>query len=196
MNERKVYEQTIKSKLEAIPLPDMEDAIWARIETQLDIDMPSDNSGGDAPSPNNPSGFGWIGGAGIIIFVVALITIFINKNKTNTEPTPTPTEISIAPRDTVTPSVTPITNREDDPIVVKPSNRLGVLPIDTGNGSTPNLVSPFVAPVVNDTTPTVSGVPVPNIPLPDTTAPKKKGRGVQGINDNDYRIVPAKRDSS
>ena len=58
MNERKAYEQTIKGKLEAIPLPDMEDAIWARIETQLDIDMPTDDGGGNAPSPNNPSGFG------------------------------------------------------------------------------------------------------------------------------------------
>lgn len=196
MNERKAYEQTIKGKLEAIPLPDMADAIWARIETQLDIDMPTDGSGGDAPSPNNPSGFGWIGGVGIIIFVVALISIFINNDKTNTEPTPTPTETSITPRDTVTPSVTPITNQEDDPVVVKPSNRLGAPPIDTSNASTPNLAPPFVAPVVNDTTSAVSRATVPDVQLPDTTAPKKKGRGVQGINDNHYRIVPAKRDSS
>lgn len=196
MNERKAYEQTIKGKLEAIPLPDMENAIWTRIETQLDIDMPTDDSEGDAPSPNNPSGFGWIGGAGIIIFVVALISIFITNNKTNTESSPTPTETSITPSDTVTPSITPTINQDDDPLVVSPSNSLSASPIDTSNASAPNLAPPFVAPVADDTTPAVSRAPDTNLILPDSTAPKKKGRGVQGINDDDYRIVPAKRDSS
>ena len=73
MNQKKAYEQIITGKLEALPLPDLADAIWARIETQLDIDMPEGDGGpGSGPS----SGGGWIGGAGLFVFVAALITIF------------------------------------------------------------------------------------------------------------------------
>ena len=84
MNQKKAYEQTIAVKLEAIPLPDMADAIWARIENQLDIDMPTDDGGGNS-TPDAPSGFGWIGGSVLFVFAVALVSFFIinnnNKNK-------------------------------------------------------------------------------------------------------------------
>ena len=53
MNNKQAYEITITSKLEALPLPDMEDAIWSRIEAQLDIDLPTDDGGGGTSAPNH-----------------------------------------------------------------------------------------------------------------------------------------------
>ena len=45
MKEKRAYEHIISGKLEALPVPDMEDIIWARIETRLDTDMPTDDGG-------------------------------------------------------------------------------------------------------------------------------------------------------
>ena len=81
MNQLKAYEITIKGKLEAIPLPDMEDAIWARIEAQLDTDMPTDDgSNGPFDSPSGP----WILGSSILAFLLTLITLYYTqKNPDN-----------------------------------------------------------------------------------------------------------------
>ena len=46
MRNKETYELTITSKLEALPLPNLEDAIWSRIEAQLDIDLPTDDGDG------------------------------------------------------------------------------------------------------------------------------------------------------
>src|SRR5688572_17584023 len=83
MNQKAAYEMTITEKLEQLTVPDKVDAIWARIETQLDIDMPTDEGASD-PSLNPSSGNG-LWNLAIIVFIAALIAIiyFTNK-KTNT----------------------------------------------------------------------------------------------------------------
>ncbi|HJT74602.1 MAG TPA: hypothetical protein VJ720_11295, partial [Chitinophaga sp.] len=48
MNKRETYEIIIARKLEQLSVPAMEDAIWNRISTQLDIEMPEN------PQPENP----------------------------------------------------------------------------------------------------------------------------------------------
>jgi hypothetical protein len=79
MDQRLRYEQLISEKLESLPIPDMADAIWARIEAQLDIDLPTDEGGGTTPdAPSGPGMMGW----GLSVVIIALITAFlINKNK-------------------------------------------------------------------------------------------------------------------
>ena len=89
MDHKQAYEQIIAGKLNALPLPDMADAIWSRIETQLDIDLPEDDGGGNNPAP--PSGGSWLGRAGLFVFIAAFVTIFlIYKNNKKTEALPQP----------------------------------------------------------------------------------------------------------
>ncbi|MGZ5247199.1 MAG: hypothetical protein ACXWV5_09155, partial [Flavitalea sp.] len=76
MNQLKAYEITIKGKLEAIPLPDMEDAIWARIEAQLDTDMPTDDgNNGPFDSPSGPLTLG----SSILVFLITLLTLYFSS---------------------------------------------------------------------------------------------------------------------
>ncbi|HEY1113515.1 MAG TPA: hypothetical protein VGE66_08130, partial [Chitinophagaceae bacterium] len=83
MNQKTPYELQIADKLQQLPLPDLQDAIWARIERTLDIDMPSDDGGGggDDSPPDTP----WWGSGGIgaftfsMVFVAALTTFIIYK---------------------------------------------------------------------------------------------------------------------
>ncbi len=84
MNQKAAYEITIAEKLEQLSVPDMVDAIWARIETQLDLDMPTDDGPANPPD-NPPSGSGLWNRAGLVLFIAALVSIlyFTNK-KTNT----------------------------------------------------------------------------------------------------------------
>ena len=46
MDERLKYEQLIGEKLHNLPIPDMQDTIWARVKAQLDIDLPTDDGDG------------------------------------------------------------------------------------------------------------------------------------------------------
>jgi hypothetical protein len=80
MNERLKYEQLIGGKLQGLPVPDMADAIWSRIEAQLDIDLPTDDGGGGSPltPPSGPTIIGW----GLSVFIIAVVTaFFLFKNK-------------------------------------------------------------------------------------------------------------------
>ena len=67
---------TITEKQELLTVPDIVDAIWARIESQVDIDMPADY-GALNPSPNPPAGTGSWNGVIMTIFIAALVEIFI-----------------------------------------------------------------------------------------------------------------------
>src|SRR5215203_5122305 len=77
MHQKAGYEITITEKLEQLSVPDMVDAIWARIETQLDIDMPPDE--GPSEPPATPRSGGWIG----TIFIAAIVAIIYFTNVKN-----------------------------------------------------------------------------------------------------------------
>src|SRR4029078_7672549 len=79
MDQRHTYEQTITSKLDILPLPDMADAIWSRIEQQLDTDMPADD-GSNGPAPSSPTPKIFIGGSVFVILVVLVRFFFLRKN--------------------------------------------------------------------------------------------------------------------
>jgi hypothetical protein len=196
MNQKTTYELTITGKLQQLPLPDREDAIWARIKTQLDRDMPTDDDGGN--TPDAPSGGGWFWGAGIFLVVAALITAFLLTNK----PTPNVQPAPLKTIQTNTPSATVEKNSEPPPQTL-PFNSSSSPPVPT-IGRSPLATDPITAPLTG----AVSAQPTVSLPMPDsvrqttfmapppvaldTTATKKKARGVTGITDNDYRIVPQK----
>src|SRR6476620_1768263 len=84
MNQKLTYEQTITGKLEALPVPDMEAAIWKRIEFQLDIDMPSGGDSDATQPPRFPKPGPLMLGAVSIVFLTALLIYSILTNKEQT----------------------------------------------------------------------------------------------------------------
>ncbi len=240
MNQLKAYEITIKGKLEAIPLPDMEDAIWARIEAQLDTDMPTDDgNNGPFDSPSGP----WILGSSILAFLLTLITLYYTqKNPDNSSAGPENQNNTLQNSATRDDSGPPGNNAEIQN--VSPANSTGDLPLNETSGGQQN-VQPgangqqsFVPGTnVQETQSQENGLqnlpgsniqqnPLPgsNVlpdnlsrdqaviqsppavdlpkdqtqigtvkpPLKDSVLPGKKSRGVKGVTDSDYRIVPKK----
>lgn len=207
MNQKTTYEQLITEKLEGLPVPDMADAIWARIETQLDIDMPTDDGGTD-PEPRNPSGGGWVGGTGLFVFVVALVTIFlINKNQKKRAQSKSPVQIeqkanNVQTSDTIQKVPDRSTPFESNmPQATAPGVSVGITPPASGNAvnkDTTALYPPMVTtvdPRKPDTVRNVVTVTPPPGSKQDSVKPKRT-RGVPGITNDDYRIVPVDRDSA
>jgi hypothetical protein len=195
MDHKKEYEQTIASKLEALPLPDMANAIWSRIETQLDMDMPADDGGGN--EPGSPSGGNWSGRAGLFVFIAAFVAIFLlYKNNKKTEPL-------FQPEQTTQPAQAPslpetrnsIPNERSEPETSLPENRSADQINKSSEDSATNITTPPVL-LPPDSVQQTTVVPLPSLPIADTIQSKRKTRGVTGITDNDYRIVPAKKDST
>lgn len=195
MNEHIPYELTIAQKLQQLPLPDMTDAIWARVERQLDIDLPT-NEGGTPPS--TPPGTGWIGGPMLGLFVGAFLFTFLfpKKEKTSTNKT-------FPASGTVTKAL-PV-RQQPDPDQSSRVNAKAVRTPEAGN--TNMIIDPPVLSIANpDSIIAITPSPQPDAPQASTVIlPKprivmdstlsKQGRGVTGITDNDYRIVPTQKDS-
>jgi hypothetical protein len=198
MDQKAAYEMTITEKLELLTVPDMVDAIWTRIETQLDIDMPPDEGPANPPSAP-PAGAGSWTRVVITIFVAALVaTIYFPNRKTNTNNK----NQSISPDSTTI--ITSPDNTND-----KPPPARAILP--SLQQIQPKKNTPLPLPPNQDSFNTVgdgAGIPIPDsvvshpvsAPAPPVMSPadtsKKKGRGVQGIKDADYRITPVKKDSA
>ena len=207
MNNKTSYELKITDKLHELPVPDMQDAIWARIERTLDLEMPTDDGGGGGnDSPANPfSGFGggsWIGGFGLSVFIVAALTIFIisktnNSNSNSSAPQSTPSngilelerKAEPPPNTTNTPFNNPAPVRTNNPLPAAGDTASALQPvvfnpqpaIDSSAGSTAIVEPPPAA---------TQAVQQPS----DTAGVKKRGKGV-AIDPNEYRIVP-KKDST
>ncbi|HET7896771.1 MAG TPA: hypothetical protein VFL47_03860 [Flavisolibacter sp.] len=199
MNEKTTSDIIITSKLQHLPLPDLEDAIWARVKAQLDSELPSDDDGGR--DPGSPPGGGWTWTLGTFVFLAAFVAVFLYFKKPNQQPVlPTAN-----PTQTLTESIsTPIPQQSTDsgqnfqnkvPVALPPRlpDAVTVLPVPAPADSASGM--PDVRLPAADTLQRTTVVLTPPVQV-DTTKPTKKIRGVPGITDNDYRIVPAKRDSS
>lgn len=201
MNNKLSYEILLTEKLESRPLPDLADAIWNRIEAQLDLDLPTDDGSG-AGAPKSPTISGkWWKGFGLSAFIVALVLAFLQQRSDQA-----PVENNF-PDSINEGSLNP---RESRP----PDQERGVISPGTQNQQPPR--SATSTPAVDDS---ISGQPAepaiqPAILPPATidsqllrpsppvivpvSPPKqdtiKKNRGVKGITDDDYRIEPKKAD--
>lgn len=203
MNQKATYELTITEKLEQLNAPDMVDAIWARIEAQLDIDLPTDDGPTNPPAAPKSGPTKWIN-RGFMIAAVAIVFIyFFNNRKQKTTSNDQPTITA--------PVTTP--NNNDNPVRINslgtnnaiapqrnssaPTTSSSVPPADsnaTAPVTGPVLLQPDSNTVQTNTPPVIAP---PFVSPQKNTAPDstKKGRGVKGITDNDYKIVP-KKDSS
>jgi hypothetical protein len=198
MNQKATYEITITEKLGQLPLPDLRDAIWSRIEAQLDSDMPTDDNNDPGPSNNGgPTSWRGLKIFGSFIAIVAVITIFLtNKNNTplpgaGNAPAPTSNGTMINKDNT---GISPPPLQRGGASSAMPP---GTFPSEeiytpvTGSDSAFSQPPFTISPVVQDTPVTT----VFNPPSKQETGPpprqdtvQKKPRGVKGITDNDYRI--------
>jgi hypothetical protein len=203
MNQKATYELTITEKLEQLTAPDMVDAIWARIEAQLDMDLPTDEGPTDPPAAPKSGPTKWIN-RGFIIAAVAIVLIYLFNNRKQTitsNDQPTITAPVTTPNDNDNPvrNNSPGTNNTIAPVndSTVPANASTGLTIDSNAIAPvtgPQPLQPDTAAVKTNTAPVFTPplvTPQKNN-APDST---KKGRGVKGITDADYKIVP-KKDSS
>jgi len=188
MNEQPLYEQQIASKLEQLPVPDMADAIWMRIKDQLDADMPT--GGHTPPPPPRPRSAGRGKGIfGIIVASIVLIYLITPKKQSHI---PAPDRVPADSTSFFTPST--IQQPGSQP-AVKRKESIRSTPEQQHDTVSP-VQPPMLPPVQQDSillTPPVLSPPVipPMVPVKTDTVPaKKKPRGVKGISDSDYKIVP------
>ncbi|RYF96183.1 MAG: hypothetical protein EOO00_03355 [Chitinophagaceae bacterium] len=194
MNNKAQYELTITEKLEQLSVPDKIDAIWARIEATLDLDMPTDDGPKDPPA-GSPAGPGFWFGA---IFLIVLLSViyFVNKrtdlpeSSQNTSPeTPAVIQAPGAKNDKPPPTAPGKPGSQNVPGIRIDSAfpPLGATNSELDPGAElplPQADSAIVSPTIA----------APVIPNPSQDTIPKKSRGVKGIKDGDYRIEPTKKD--
>ncbi|MCU0396064.1 MAG: hypothetical protein MUF29_09140 [Chitinophagaceae bacterium] len=217
MNERLTYESLIAAKLEQLaPLPALADDIWARISADLDREMPTDES--EAPSGGGPSlpgtgGMLWPG-LGALLLAVAGLLYWYSQRSGIPVPAPSPQSVpadarpaSSLPADTGSPKGI----YQQPAAVARPVEAMPVPLADSAAAPSTGKLPPPVLPLPDDSRPqpaaSASQEPPPGQPpatAGDKASPppaidtpiKKKPRGVTGISNNDYRIVPDKKDSA
>jgi hypothetical protein len=200
MDERLKYEQLIGSKLQSLPVPDMQDAIWARVKTQLDLDMPTDDgNGGSSPqAPSGPTIIGW----GLSVVIIGLVTIFfLFKNKPSTK---TNSKQPVTIEQTVSPNA----QSNSPPLQKNSTGNKTTNAVGTGANDSLKVISSdlpaiqhqpvTIIPPADDSVKTNVAPPFVTVSAPllaDTTSvTKKKGRGMPGLSDSSYRIVPKNKD--
>jgi hypothetical protein len=205
MNQLTTYEQLIAAKLQELSAPAKIDAIWARIEQQLDVEMPTDESGPtDTEASSNP-GFFFPGSKFLYIFLAAVASIYFLtrpyaiQNEASETTDQQPYEISDSVNTVSDPkkksdSEIMFTDKADISVTNEalpkdsiPDDVLESIPNEVIKKEPESIVQPPVSNPVNE----IKKSPIPIIT--DTTV--KKGRGVKGINLSDYKIAPVKKDN-
>ncbi len=189
MDQRLPYEEIISGKLQSLPIPDLADAIWARVERQLDTDMPTDD-GGSGPAPRSGPRRGAIGW-GASLFIIALVAIYFTSKKDPqviepktriTAPTNQPTQSDKALQQ---PDTATNTRRGQPPALTNSPPFKGRADSLFEAAPAPTAVLPTV----------IDSVLAQKEELVTAQHPQdsvKKKRGVSGLKDSDYRIVPKK----
>lgn len=206
MNHFTTYEQLVADKLQQLPVPDMADAIWARIEQQLDVEMPVDKSGDLSNGNNSLPGFRFPGNIILYVFLAALISVVFYLNRSGqykeTLVQPTSNTISVPASEGDLPqklsrpgkqAETNYTDKTDLPVEVKEEKAaIENEPSEIANKT----------PDIKELEPLKKEEPPPLIEMVQKKAGHlvqdsvpKKTRGVKGITPNDYRIAPVRKDS-
>ncbi|TWW01610.1 hypothetical protein [Chitinophaga pinensis] len=187
MNQKETYEIIIAQKLEQLPVPAMEDAIWNRISAQLDIEMPETTPPDNTPPDNSAL----LNIATLFVLLTALscylfIEFFHQTPKAVTPPAIPATIIKDSIWHELPPALLPPPDKQ-------PVEKKKTIEPDTVNAVHPVIATPIPDSIATDPPEQIITPPViaPSPPVVDTT-PKKKPRGVKGLTDDDYRIAPKK----
>lgn len=203
MNQPTTYEQLIAVKLQELSAPAKIDAIWARIEQQLDVEMPTDESGSTDTGASSHPGFFFPGNKFLYVFLAAVAGIyFLTRTDAIQNEAPVtnfqqPFEII----DSTDGLKNPPKNRDSEVIFTDKAD----MPVNDPGTPNDSIMTPIEQPVSEDI---VTKEPEPSIPSPVSTAiqeikkplaptvtdtSSKKGKGVKGLNLSDYKIVPVKK---
>jgi len=204
VNQRTTYELLMAEKAEQCTVPDMADSIWSVIDTGLTA-TPGNINNNDAGQLNTAShagkSLGWgklslfLSAGFIAIVTIVLLSLPKNNNKENKnlpvqpehQPSPVqPSKDSLTLDPVETKKTTPAFSPTHKDITVAAPDSI-LIPKDSVK-TTPIINSPIVDSVI--TSPQK---------LPDTSIISpggKKPRGVRGINPDDYKIIPFKKDST
>ncbi|HEY1010562.1 MAG TPA: hypothetical protein VGE58_10645 [Daejeonella sp.] len=186
MSQPTTYEQLIAQKLQELAVPDQADAIWATIEHQLNIEMPNNSSGSGGLNNSN----WWIGGGLLTLFIAIIIYIFISKQNPEREK-------DLEHEPPVIRHEQPLKNKETTPDHTTPPIKVNASkPVVVSEKITSEIREPEQLPahetLKNEPVQKVTEEPLA-LPRPaDTVITRKKPRGVKGISDADYRLVPSR----
>jgi len=206
MNHLTTYEQLVAEKLQQLPVPDMADAIWARIEQQLDVDMPEDKSGNTHTGGSSLPGFQFPDNIVFYIFLAALVGVifYLNRSKQLTE---------TSKASSVNAIIIPATDDHSQKKYSAPVKQAETiytdkadLPVDPvkedmlTEKEQPFITNQAVEVKENEIVKKQEAPRLIETIQKKTTAPiqdsiQKKSRGVKGITSNDYRIAPVRKDS-
>lgn len=206
MNQLTTYEQLVAEKLQQLPVPDMADAIWARIEQQLDVEMPVDQPGDSHDGNSSLPGFRFPGSIIFYIFFAALVSVIFYLNRPDqhkeTPTIPLSNPITVPTAEDQLPKTNPSPTRQAETIYTDKAD----LPLDhiIENTATekeqPVITNQVVEAKENETVKKQEIPPLIETVQKKTTASiqdsvPRKIRGVKGITSNDYRIAPVRKDS-
>lgn len=201
MNSLLPYEEQIAGKLEELPLPNLQDAIWARIETMLDADDALEgNEIKEDKIINEVTGNEKIFNKktiALLIIIAMIISIILVKKQKNKQPQTRQPEII----NTVL-QQTPIDIKQKDSDLVKPvlpdKQKVRLLPTDNIQQSNISIdtsvkqINPLVNPPVSDST---FQRKTQLLPPAQKDSVIKKPKGVSGISDSDYKLKGVAKDS-
>ncbi len=194
MSNNPVYEQLIAQKLEQAAVPDMADAIWARIATQLDEDSTDDDNGNDTPSaPKTPGSLLLQTMSWIVVLALTIMLFNLNRKTIKNGPVQQP----VIQPEQPSPLISPPGNNDHPPATIiqqqhQPGTASVPVIIDSVSTHSPGRVA---IPVSIDKPDSIqNGMQGVRFPL-ITSKPGidslqgKRPKGVRGISDSDYRIV-------
>lgn len=189
MSQPSTYEQLIAQKLQELEVPDQANSIWATIEQHLNIEMPV-NGPGTGGGSTNPWWLGSGGGSLLTLFVATVTYLIISKQKLERDRNLNDAPASIQYKQPA--KTDQDTTKNTIPLrEIMPNKPTSKSSEPVREAVAPASDSVIVAPVPKD----VMNVPVQ--PVQNDSMPAvKKSRGVRGLSDADYRIVPDKSDSS
>lgn len=202
MSHTTTYDQLIADKLQGLPVPDMANAIWQRIEQQLNVEMPVENTGSSNGIAGLPGQLSM--GIGIVVVVAVLVGgQFLLRESTPYHYPAAQKSVHVipAPEQKVDSQKTPILRAitpdiqslpdTDEVIEQNVEQDLATIPQPrTVTSLTP--LQPMPERSIQETEVVPSVTPT-LIALPDSSW--KQSRGVKGISPNDYRIAPVKKDT-
>ncbi|HEX6916262.1 MAG TPA: hypothetical protein VF145_13525 [Chitinophagaceae bacterium] len=206
MNQHTPYEITIAEKLGHLQVPDLREAIWKRIEDQLDLEFPADDQPGGPDKPQTPDWISITKRFGTFAVIVAVITtlFIINKkhpSEKNISPAQAPASIeqTFLPVDSTSAPLPrpvqqspirqqqPVTDNQDQTIPGRQDDALFIPSAGAADDKTP----------AGDSIPPQLSAPPPvsNNQASRQDSTGKKPRGFKGLKEDDYRIS-LKKDST
>lgn len=205
MSLKQPYEIIIADKLQQLPVPDMADAIWARIELELDASANEDAN--EPAKPAHPNGKGVatktiaIIGGGLLALVVLFFIVMKNNKRTKDKKTlPTTEKVVTLKQQQSLPAPPSDTARYFQPKL--PLNT-GIMPTDSPASRIDPITlkgDEFQLPLFSpqrESAASLNIAPRTESSIDSSllqTVPKKP-RGIQ-IPDNDYRIQGSKKDTA